>query len=47
VLAGGELRLDATIKYRDGGEDLFEAHGHMDFDHDRWFAAYTPVSRTS
>lgn len=30
-MAGGELRLDATIKYKPGGEDVFEAHG-------RWYA---------
>ena len=40
----GELRLDATITYKPGGEDVLEAHGHVDFDHDYWFAAYTPVS---
>jgi hypothetical protein len=30
---GGELRLDATITYRPGGDDVVEAHGHEDFDH--------------
>jgi len=39
---GGELRLDVTIKYKPGGEDVIEAHGHEDYNHDRWFSAFAP-----
>jgi hypothetical protein len=39
----GELRLDVTITYRPGGEDVIYAHTHEDFDHEKWFAARTPV----
>lgn len=40
---GGELRLDVTIKYKPGGEDIVEAHGHEDYAHDKWFRAYSPA----
>lgn len=39
---GGELRLDVSIRYKPGGEDLVEAHGHEDYAHDKWFSAYRP-----
>jgi hypothetical protein len=38
----GELRLDVTIQYKPGGEDLILAHGHKDYDHDQWFSAFQP-----
>mmetsp|Transcript_9600 Transcript_9600/g.13285 ORF Transcript_9600/g.13285 Transcript_9600/m.13285 type:complete len:497 (+) Transcript_9600:189-1679(+) len=45
----GALRLDATVTYADQcapGDDRCEivvfAHDHEDFDHDKWFAAFTP-----
>ncbi len=38
----GELRLDVTIKYKPGGEDIVEAHGHEDYSHEKWFSAFTP-----
>lgn len=31
-----------TIKYKPGGEDLVEAHGHEDYNHDKWFSAFAP-----
>lgn len=31
-----------TIKYKPGGEDIVEAHGHEDYNHDKWFSAFTP-----
>jgi hypothetical protein len=31
-----------TIKYKPGGEDVIEAHGHEDYNHDRWFSAFAP-----
>jgi len=38
-LKGGEIRLDATISYND---DVVVAHPSEDYDHDKFFSAYTP-----
>lgn len=34
--------LQVTITYKPGGEDVVEAHGHEDYDHEKWFSAFTP-----
>ena len=40
---GGKERLDATVTYRgDDAEDVVYAHPSEDFDHDKFFKAYTP-----
>jgi len=39
---GGVVRLDATVTYSDECSTVVFAHKHEDFDHDLWFAAYTP-----
>jgi hypothetical protein len=41
--AGGVERLDATITYDDEThETAVLAHDHDDYDHDKFFSAYTP-----
>lgn len=40
---GGEVRVDATIKYIDGThETAADMHDHEDYDHDKFFSAYSP-----
>merc|ERR1711988_1037135 len=41
---GGEVRLDATITYpnEDHGCEVVVAHPSEDYDHDKFFSAYTP-----
>ena len=39
---GGEVRVDATIKYADEANVAWTAHPHEDLDHDSYFRAYTP-----
>lgn len=39
----GKERLDATITYSDNShESIVFAHESEDYDHDKWFSAYTP-----
>jgi hypothetical protein len=39
----GEERLDATITYDDNShESIVFAHASEDYDHEKWFSAYTP-----
>lgn len=40
---GGKERLDATVTYTaNNGAEVVYAHASEDFDHDKFFAAYTP-----
>ena len=39
---GGEVRVDATVKYADEANVAVTAHPHEDLDHDSYFRAYTP-----
>eukprot|EP00596_Hydrurales_sp_CCMP1899_P000589 CAMPEP_0119040744 /NCGR_PEP_ID=MMETSP1177-20130426/10740_1 /TAXON_ID=2985 /ORGANISM="Ochromonas sp, Strain CCMP1899" /LENGTH=526 /DNA_ID=CAMNT_0007006061 /DNA_START=236 /DNA_END=1816 /DNA_ORIENTATION=- len=38
----GQERLDATVTYTSTGSLVVYAHGSVDYDHDKFFAAYTP-----
>lgn len=38
---GEELRLDCSVTY-EGGQ-VVTHHGHEDYDHAKWFSAYTPL----
>ena len=38
----GKERLDATVTYTSTGAEVVYAHASDDFDHDKFFAAYTP-----
>jgi hypothetical protein len=39
----GEERLDATVTFTDNShESVVYAHASEDYDHDKWFSAYTP-----
>ena len=43
-LQGGEERLDATITFdENGNEAVVVAHESEDYDHDKFFSAYTPA----
>eukprot|EP01038_Epipyxis_sp_PR26KG_P010872 gene10872-14590_t len=40
---GGEERLDATVTFTDAShEAVVYAHDSEDYDHEKWFSAYTP-----
>jgi len=39
---GGEVRVDATVTYGNGGTVAVMAHPHEDLQHDAFFRAYTP-----
>lgn len=42
-IKGGEERLDASVTFDDAThESVVFAHPHEDYDHDKWFSAYTP-----
>lgn len=43
---GGEERLDATITFKDSSsEAVVVAHDSEDYDHDKFFSAYTPAEQ--
>jgi len=42
---GGEERLDATVTFDDTHEAVVIAHESEDYDHDKFFSAYTPAEQ--